>query len=553
VRRYLLGISLLLTIPTPARAARSYALVVGSNRAGPGQKALRFAHNDARQVRMVLAELGGYAGRDVRLLLDPDRRALLRALDRIRDRLQRDAARGERTVFFFFYSGHARARALNLGREELALDELRRRLADFPSTVTVAVLDACQTGAISRVKGAAPTADFSYNSVNDLNARGLVVMASSAASELSQEADRLRGSYFTHNLVVGLRGAADADSDGGVTLSEAYRYTYNRTLVATASTAVGGQHVTLETKLRGRGEMVLTRPARAMAALKLPRRLSAQVLVHRQPGQTVVADLGKAPGREVRLALPPGQYRAIVRPYGHGPRRCDLRLARHREHELRVDLCAEVPPDPVGVKGREVLDDRLERWSLEMGLGGLRNRHDRYTDRLADFGFDEQKGLFDWGVGASFQISVCHSLTRHVSLVAGWTRLDSATYEREVHGDDGKRHQSFEWSAHAIGLYARGTLPLADGMVRFYLQGGGGLGWADTVYRDPLQASEVVDDQLDWGYHLALHGGMSVMPSRYIGVYGQLGYIYAPLVDNLVGDTHDSGGFAGYLGVRVGF
>jgi hypothetical protein len=500
---------------------------------------------------MVLAELGGYASRDVRLLLDPDRRGLLRALDRVRDRLQKDAARGERTVFFFFYSGHARARALNLGREELRLSELRRRLTDFPSTVTVAVLDACQTGAISRVKGAAPTADFSYNSVQDLNARGLVVMASSAASELSQEADRLRGSYFTHNLVVGLRGAADADSDGGVTLSEAYRYTYNRTLVATASTAVGRQHVTLETKLRGRGEMVLTRPARATAALRLPRRLSAQVLVHRQPGQVVVADLGKAPGRAVRLALPPGQYRAIVRPYGHRPRRCDLQLAQHREQVLRIDGCAEVPPDPVGVKGRALLDDRLERWSLEMGLGGLRNRHDRYTDTLTEFGFDEQKGLFD--LGASFQISVCHSLTRYVSLVAGWTRLDSASYEREVHGADGKRYQSFEWSAHAIGLYVRGTLPLARGIVRFYAQGGAGFGWADTEYRDPLQASEVVDDQLDWGYHLALAGGMSVMPSRYIGVYGQLGYIYAPIVDNLVGDTHDSGGFAGYLGVRVGF
>ena len=63
------------------------------------------------------------------------------------------------------------------------------------------------------------------------------VLASSTASELSQESEALRASYFTHHLLSGLRGAADADRDGRVTLSEAYRYAYNRTLVATAATA----------------------------------------------------------------------------------------------------------------------------------------------------------------------------------------------------------------------------------------------------------------------------------------------------------------------------
>ena len=105
-------------------------------------------------------------------------------------------------------------------------------------------------------------------------------------------------------IVVGLRGAADKDGDGRVTLFEAYGYAYNQTLLVTAETKVGKQHVTLETKLRGRGEMVLTKPARATAALRLPRDLSAQVLVHRHPNQVVVAELSKAPGKGLRLALP---------------------------------------------------------------------------------------------------------------------------------------------------------------------------------------------------------------------------------------------------------
>lgn len=555
MRLYLAGIALLVSAgPGPARAASpaaSYALIVGSNRAGPGQKPLKYAHNDARQVRAVLTQLGGYGRDRARLLLDPDPASLLAALDELRGRVEERSRAGERSVVFFYYSGHARARALNMGRRELSLQELRRRLVELPATVTVAILDACQTGAISRVKGAEPTADFSYNSVNDLNAAGLAVMASSSGSELSQETDRLRGSYFTHNLVVGLRGAADDDGDGGVTLSEAYRYTYNRTLVATASTAVGKQHVTLETKLRGKGEMLLTRPARASAALRLPAGLSGQVLVHRAPGQSVVAELTKAPGKPLRLAFPPGGYAAIVRRPKARPLRCELRLSEDRETPLALERCAPAAPEEVGVKGQAAVDPRPERWALELGIGGLWGRHDHYNDTLDSFGFEEQVSLFK--TGASYQISLAHSFTPRLALVLGWSFLDSGRYEREVHKGDQTRQQSFGWSAHAIGLYARWTVPLLRALLNPYMQAGGGLGWASTEYRDPLPASEVLDDQLDWGYHLAAAGGMHIMPSsrwHHLGVYVQGSYIYAPIIDNLVGDTHDSGGFAAYVGIR---
>lgn len=550
MKTYLVGIALLLQlVPHAARAAgpHTYALIVGSNRAGPGQKPLKYAHNDARQVRRVLTQLGSYPARNTRLLLDPGPRALLAALDQLRAQVEQHGNSGERSVFFFYYSGHARARALNMGREELPLAELRRRLVDLPATVTVAILDACQTGAISRVKGAEPTADFSYNTVNDLNAAGLAVMASSSGSELSQEADRLRGSYFTHNLVVGLRGAADADSDGRVTLSEAYRYTYHRTLVATASTAVGKQHVTLETKLRGKGEMLLTRPAAATAALRLPPPLKAEVLVQSQPGQTVVAELSKAPGKGMRLALAPGSYAAIVN-RGTRALRCELRLADRQETVLDITRCTRATPEQVGVKGQIELDDRPERWGLELGVGALWSRHDAYTDTLDNFGLEEQKGLFQ--ATGSFQITLSHSFTKNLSLLLGWTRLDSKEYEREVRGHEDTRYQRFEWSAHAIGLYARWTLPLIDALLNPYLQAGGGLGWASTLYRDPLQASEIKDDQLKWGFHLALAGGLHVMPWRFLGFYTQAGYIYAPVIDNNLDQTHDSGGFNVFLGLR---
>ena len=135
------------TLPGPPPP--SYALVVGSNRGGDGQEDLLFAHEDARRVASVLTEVGGYEAPRTVVVLDPDREGLLAALARIRESVSAHAERGEPSVFLFYYSGHARARALSLGVDELPLPELRERLADMPATVTLAILDACQSGAIS--------------------------------------------------------------------------------------------------------------------------------------------------------------------------------------------------------------------------------------------------------------------------------------------------------------------------------------------------------------------------------------------------------------------
>ena len=83
MRRYLIEIVLISTLTPAAALARhhAYALIVGSNRAGPGQKPLKYAHNDARAVREVLTQLGGYRSADTQLMLDPGPEALLAALD----------------------------------------------------------------------------------------------------------------------------------------------------------------------------------------------------------------------------------------------------------------------------------------------------------------------------------------------------------------------------------------------------------------------------------------------------------------------------------------
>jgi hypothetical protein len=317
----------------------SLAVVVGTNHGGPGQTELRFAEDDARAVAAVLESLGRYEGGKVQLLIRPSLKEVVEALEGLSVRPAEVRRQGGQVQVLFYYSGHARASALNLGDEEFPLGDLRTRLLSIPATVTIVLLDACQSGAISRVKGAEPTADFSFNSVSHLETAGIAVMASSTGTELSQESETLRGSYFTHHRFVGMRGAGDADGDGRVTLGEAYRYAYNQTLAATAATAVASQHATLETGLRGKGEVVLSYPAAAGAQMELPAALAGELLVRMEPAGTVMAEMHKVSGQILRLSLPQGSYVAIHR-VGSRVRRRDLALGDGRTAVCCGGICS---------------------------------------------------------------------------------------------------------------------------------------------------------------------------------------------------------------------
>ncbi len=176
----------LLVVSAPAVAASpagiaSYALVIGNNRGGEGQQDLRYAVRDAQRMGELLIELGRYPRENVIMLLEPSVSDVDAAIATLDAAVAGHDVRGEQSRFFFYYSGHAKANALILGPESLPLTHLRERLRAVPSTVTVSVLDGCQSGAFSRIKGSAPTADFSYNSVQRLKTEGIAVLASSTA------------------------------------------------------------------------------------------------------------------------------------------------------------------------------------------------------------------------------------------------------------------------------------------------------------------------------------------------------------------------------------
>ena len=63
--------------------------------------------------------------------------------------------------------------------------------------------------------------------------KGKVIITASSANEVSVENDDLGHGVFTYYLLQGMRGPADADADGLITVDEAYRYVSEKVPVAT--------------------------------------------------------------------------------------------------------------------------------------------------------------------------------------------------------------------------------------------------------------------------------------------------------------------------------
>ena len=290
----------------PARAeTRRVAVVVGNN-AGTGEMPpLRFAEADAGKVARVLVELGQVGPEDLFLLQGRSLTELEKVLSLLSARVAEiHRAPDARAVLIFFFSGHSDGEALELGQDRLPFAQLKGLLAATGAEVRIAFIDACRSGAAIQAKGGKPAPVFTFRVTDELNTSGEAMLTSSAGDEVALESKEVAGSYFTHHLVSGLRGAADTSGDGQVTLAEAYRYAYDHTLSATSATLGGAQHPAYDFRLSGQGELVLTVLQRASAGLELPAGLERALVTDVARDQVVAEVVGGAR----RVALTPGTY-----------------------------------------------------------------------------------------------------------------------------------------------------------------------------------------------------------------------------------------------------
>ncbi len=319
--------------PAAAQAAVSrHALLVAATDGGLDLERLQYSERDARSMAQTLEDLGGFEPEDIVVLVDPTRAELESALEQAQA-----TSSAEEDLFLFYYSGHADASGLRLGDEGFSFAQLKEEITAVEAELTLGILDACRSGAITQIKGAAMVDPFLGT---ELASSGEVWITASSQDERAQESDRIQGSFFTHHLVSGLRGAADT-GDGVVTLSEAYSYAYTHTVEQTQRTFAGPQTPMYDYKLSGSGDLRLTHLSDASSQLVLAPGFGGRILIvedkaRNGEGGAFVAELTKASDEPLTLALPAGDY--ILR------RRQDGEL-----YELRLHL---------GEESRFVVDER---------------------------------------------------------------------------------------------------------------------------------------------------------------------------------------------------
>jgi len=343
-----------LSLGAAARAeTRRLAIVAGNNIGAAGRPVLRFAEADAYDLAHTLTELGGVAPDDLFLLEG-------RSPDDIRRAFEAAKARADewhrlpnvRIVLIVYFSGHSDGESFELGDSRLAFRELRDRTARVGADLRLIIADSCKSGSLLTAKGGSRGPSFDIHIADDLPESGEAVITSSAANESSLESAELGGSFFTHHLVSGLRGAADTSGDGRVSLAEAYQYAFDHTTWATSNTLGGIQHPSYGYLLSGEGDLVLTELHARSAGLTVPAGYD-RVLVRQVRVDHVIAELTS--GSRTRLALSPGTY-AVTVWKGQDNYVARVALAEREERVLAQGELAPARPEIGVAKGPPVAD-----------------------------------------------------------------------------------------------------------------------------------------------------------------------------------------------------
>jgi Caspase domain len=319
-----LAIAVALLLPALAAAAPArFAVVAGNNVGAAGRAKLWFAENDADRFQKALHELGDFTEDHVVVVKGGSAGAFRDAIASVERQVAEAKKGGDKPLLVIYFSGHAGAGGLEFANDRVSYDEIKALVGKSSAQAKVVILDACEAGALTQVKGARAEPQIAFPLPSD-DVHGTAFIASTAVGEAAQESQQLGGSFFTHHLEVALRGAGDADGDGQVTLAEAFHYTSSQTVSATSTTVAGPQHPTYDFRMSGRGDVVLADLRRAEAHLKLPADPGSLYILKGPKNFLAEVPTGLAP---LALALPSGHY-AIERRARDGRARAELDLMK---------------------------------------------------------------------------------------------------------------------------------------------------------------------------------------------------------------------------------
>ena len=263
-------------VPPPEPAREFWAVVIGVGRyENAGIPFLKYSVPDADAMYQVLTTTVGIKKDNVMLLTDrTERKPTLRNIKYALGTFLARSARKDDTVIVYF-AGHGAPEVDPRGIERdglakylipsdadpddlystgLPMDELQTIFGRIEAERVVMFLDACYSGgAGGRTFASKKTR---AGAIDDLflerltRATGRVIVTASKTSEVSLELPELGHGIFTYYLTEGLKGAADLNRDGIVSLQELYEYVEQQ--VSRKSRSVGGnQHPVMKGEQEG--------------------------------------------------------------------------------------------------------------------------------------------------------------------------------------------------------------------------------------------------------------------------------------------------------------
>ena len=226
------------------RRKNIWAVVVGINRY-ENVRPLRYAVNDAKAFYDHLVGFSQIPPENVTLLLDQDA-TLTRLRSTLGTHLKNKAGKDDMVIIFFAGHGATEKDVMSpdgdglekyllpcgadpndLYATALPMGEVSKIFSRIQAERLVFIADSCYSGASGgrtiEVSGIRATISDAFLD-RIAEGKGRVIMTASGANEVSAEDDHLKQGVFTYYLLEGLKGKADVDRDGAVTVDEVYQF-----------------------------------------------------------------------------------------------------------------------------------------------------------------------------------------------------------------------------------------------------------------------------------------------------------------------------------------
>ena len=221
-----------------------WAVVIGIDRY-PNARKLKYAVNDARAFKNYLQDYIRVPDSNIFFLSDQN--ATKENIQRLMGtQLKRKVSREDTVIIF--YAGHGAVETdpanqdgdgfekyllpydgeLNdLYTTSISMDEIRKIFQRILAERLIFIADTCYSGAsggrtMLATKSRANLSDKFFERIS--KGKGRVIISSCSANEVSKEDDSLQHGIFSYFLLEGLKGKADHDADGIITVGELFSY-----------------------------------------------------------------------------------------------------------------------------------------------------------------------------------------------------------------------------------------------------------------------------------------------------------------------------------------